>query len=136
MRLFSSDNSNSQDQIECLHGIRGLLTIWLVFTHSFTMYAWLPIQYRATALEVLKILIRLIKKFEFLQKNCGCRVCIDCKMRFYLKHYHQKLTLPFECIVVISNVKAYYNFLCCNAYHFSFYDRFFLTNLTAVFLCE
>lgn len=51
-KLFSCKKSNSSDQIDCLHGIRSIATMWIALAHMFSFFVWLPIRNRSTMNEV------------------------------------------------------------------------------------
>lgn len=50
--LFSCKDSSTSNQIQCLHGIRVISTVWLVVGHVASMVGLLPVRNRAEIIEV------------------------------------------------------------------------------------
>lgn len=59
-KLISIRNSNSPDEIRCLHGIRVLSTQWVVFGHICLMYGLFPVQNKGSLTMVNDLLMKVI----------------------------------------------------------------------------
>lgn len=51
-KLLSYQKSESPDVVDCLHGIRGISSQWIVLGHVCLTYGLFPVRNRATMLTV------------------------------------------------------------------------------------
>lgn len=54
IQLFSYDNTQSPNIIQCINGIRSITTIWIIISHSYYVFFFLPSREH---LEFIKVVI-------------------------------------------------------------------------------
>lgn len=71
--LFSLKNSGSPEQIDCLHGIRSIATMWIALAHVYNFFVWLPIRNRFAMNEVfnqyLEYMLEQMHRFKLFKKT-------------------------------------------------------------------
>lgn len=65
MKLLSYKQAKSAGMMHCLHGIRVISTIWVVYTHAYFMYIILPIRNKAMLISVCILTFDLWCIFHF-----------------------------------------------------------------------
>ena len=97
-RLFVMKRSTSPEMIDCLHGIRVILTLWVIYGHTFYMYILVPVLNPVSTIDVSSIhcmqCLRDPRKIYWPFGQVRKFIFLSITISFqWIEHYHSMLAL-------------------------------------------
>lgn len=58
LKIFTCHRTQSPNVIQCLHGIRGIMAIWVITIHSYYVFYLIPSREHIEFIRVIDVLVR------------------------------------------------------------------------------